>query len=505
MDERGEHDQVRGAVVREGTEAGEGARAETRRGEVTRAGMVALAVALSLSFVSTWLLNAVGYPVIDDICPAARYIAPLAGAIVAFACALVSQDWPTVFTTRAVMLVTLGLLVASTAGIYGAGALGSAGLAAVAASVRWITCVMRDVILGFAIMGLGARRCLHVLAGGYFLRYVWILALGFLPVEGQIVLFYLCAPVGLLMLWPFARPALGTVATLDTPANLRITNPLSFLPLTNRMFAIVVLFSMALGFSTTLGGGGTGMLGAVAAVVLFAALFGLSVLRHSELVDALYAVSYLLVLGGTLLVPDLGGGARGSTTFLCNVLCESGSSLFSLAVWYLGATVGARNLAGMLPFLFMVRAARGLGTAIGVGTGELANFLAIEHVGYVSFLIAVLVFGFAAYNFVFVRAFSFDATAAGVRPLEGAAVPSPVPEAAVPTIDAACEAVATGHCLTARELDVLRLLAKGRNAAYIQDELALTRNTAKSYVADVYRKLGVHSHQELIDLVEAAR
>ena len=56
--------------------------------------------------------------------------------------------------------------------------------------------------------------------------------------------------------------------------------------------------------------------------------------------------------------------------------------------------------------------------------------------------------------------------------------------------------------LTARELDVLLLLARGRNAAYIQEELGLTRSTAKSCVADVYRKLDVHSHQELIDVVE---
>jgi DNA-binding CsgD family transcriptional regulator len=48
-------------------------------------------------------------------------------------------------------------------------------------------------------------------------------------------------------------------------------------------------------------------------------------------------------------------------------------------------------------------------------------------------------------------------------------------------------------------------LARGRNAAYIQQELSLTRNTVKSYVADVYRKLNVHSHQELIDLVEGER
>ena len=68
--------------------------------------------------------------------------------------------------------------------------------------------------------------------------------------------------------------------------------------------------------------------------------------------------------------------------------------------------------------------------------------------------------------------------------------------------DASCAQLARECRLTSRESDVLRLLARGRNAAYIQQELALTHSTVKSYVADVYRKLNVHSHQELIDLVE---
>ncbi len=46
------------------------------------------------------------------------------------------------------------------------------------------------------------------------------------------------------------------------------------------------------------------------------------------------------------------------------------------------------------------------------------------------------------------------------------------------------------------------LLARGRNAAYIEEELTLAHNTVKSYIKHVYAKLGVHSQQELIDLVE---
>lgn len=56
--------------------------------------------------------------------------------------------------------------------------------------------------------------------------------------------------------------------------------------------------------------------------------------------------------------------------------------------------------------------------------------------------------------------------------------------------------------LTKRETEVLGLLARGRDAAYICRELYLTRNTVKSYMKSIYAKLEVHSRQELIDAVD---
>ena len=49
----------------------------------------------------------------------------------------------------------------------------------------------------------------------------------------------------------------------------------------------------------------------------------------------------------------------------------------------------------------------------------------------------------------------------------------------------------------------MSLLAHGRNAAYIQEKLVLSRNTVKTHVQNIYAKLGVHSQQELIDVVES--
>lgn len=55
--------------------------------------------------------------------------------------------------------------------------------------------------------------------------------------------------------------------------------------------------------------------------------------------------------------------------------------------------------------------------------------------------------------------------------------------------------------LTPRETQVLALLAEGRSATYIAQELSLSADTVKGHVRHVYQKLDVHSKQELIDLV----
>ena len=52
------------------------------------------------------------------------------------------------------------------------------------------------------------------------------------------------------------------------------------------------------------------------------------------------------------------------------------------------------------------------------------------------------------------------------------------------------------------EIEVLFLLAKGRNRAYIREELVIGDETVKSHIKSIYRKADVHSQQELIDLLE---
>ena len=72
-------------------------------------------------------------------------------------------------------------------------------------------------------------------------------------------------------------------------------------------------------------------------------------------------------------------------------------------------------------------------------------------------------------------------------------------------LESRCAAVAREGGLTEREAEVLVYLARGRTKAYIAEALFVTENTVRSHVRNIYSKLGIHTRQQLIDLVESPR
>ena len=59
--------------------------------------------------------------------------------------------------------------------------------------------------------------------------------------------------------------------------------------------------------------------------------------------------------------------------------------------------------------------------------------------------------------------------------------------------------------LTRRERDVLVLLASGVDLQRAAARLEITVNTARGYVKNLYRKLGVHNQLELVAVARARR
>ncbi len=68
--------------------------------------------------------------------------------------------------------------------------------------------------------------------------------------------------------------------------------------------------------------------------------------------------------------------------------------------------------------------------------------------------------------------------------------------------DERCAQVAECYGLSPRQSEVLNLLSKGRNTVYIQEKLVISHYTAKAHIYNIYQKMGIHSRQELLTLIE---
>lgn len=70
------------------------------------------------------------------------------------------------------------------------------------------------------------------------------------------------------------------------------------------------------------------------------------------------------------------------------------------------------------------------------------------------------------------------------------------------TLEDRCQALASAAGLTPREREILALLAQGRSAPYISQELSITTGTVKNHVSNIYRKVDVGDRQGLLNLLE---
>lgn len=83
---------------------------------------------------------------------------------------------------------------------------------------------------------------------------------------------------------------------------------------------------------------------------------------------------------------------------------------------------------------------------------------------------------------------------------ESSADAKPAPHAH-PSFDEACTDVAREAGLSEREAEIMALIAHGNSQKHISEVLYLALGTVQWYAKTIYRKLGIHSKQELINLV----
>lgn len=135
--------------------------------------------------------------------------------------------------------------------------------------------------------------------------------------------------------------------------------------------------------------------------------------------------------------------------------------------------------------------------------GSIIGFLAIDYaidagaLAITSFVLLLIII--AGRSFVFADNYPMEES----DPIEiGVAISQAEHE---PTIwRKKLDKVASDFGLTARQVEVFRLLVRGRNAQHIAEQFVISNSTAKAHIHNIYQKLDIHSQQELIDLVENA-
>lgn len=68
----------------------------------------------------------------------------------------------------------------------------------------------------------------------------------------------------------------------------------------------------------------------------------------------------------------------------------------------------------------------------------------------------------------------------------------------------ACESIKARYSLTPRETEIMMMVGRGRNGTFIQEKLLISKSTYQTHMRNLYKKLDIHSDQELIDLIEFA-
>lgn len=170
-------------------------------------------------------------------------------------------------------------------------------------------------------------------------------------------------------------------------------------------------------------------------------------------------------------------------------------------------SVACKNPLDAIPVIAWGRGIISLGVTVGAQVGNLTNWLSQATNLGVSVVTCVFVLLFCAYDMFVLHFFSFDETIHDLVPLKEVALSPKVLEAQVQDnvslIDRRCQAIGGSCGLTPKETEVFTMLAKGRNSAFIQEKLVVSKNTVKTHVKHIYQKLDIHSHQELIDFVES--
>ena len=454
--------------------------------------------ALCLVLATSSFMNISAFPLFDHVFTYARDISVLANAACLVVVALVASFRSSLLNSHIVNIAALVILVFGSTGIAVSFATQSSWLLVlssclVAAARGWVSVVVGVSLLRFPISDIAQSVALAFLGNCAFAYAAWLL-----PSSVGLLAFFVAPLAALLLARGVAKPVLAEVAA--SPADIAITQPSSFLALGSQLFVCLFLFRVAFGFSLRFGEVDGAPLADFFSIVPIGFLALYTVASSGKFVkgDLLAQVSVLFVLAGFFTTTISAPWAYAASASLLSC----GNALFDVVGWVVLAAVGARNTRASVATIAWGRGVSALGSIAGAAIGVWANAASLTHPVAVQLATGTLVLGFAAYALIGLKNFSFIDTINGVTEVVDAQSTS-IEEASRATLEQACSTIADRASLTPREREVFEMLARGRDSFYIQEQLTVSRNTVKAHVKHIYAKLDIHTHQDLLDIVES--
>ena len=445
------------------------------------------------------LMNQYLFPACEGVLPFAADLSTLAGALLYVGVAVAMLRRPSVmrpgpFTVAAVALAVGGPVVALAS-------LGPSNRVMVGLSMSlaqmgscWLSLVelhaccrlgYRQLFIGVPLSLLAIYLCAALLAGA--------------PLPLAIGAMLVCPAFTAALAWPLAGGLLAGIGGMAPITDAALTRPVSYLPLTYPFFIGMFLVACVCGFGLRFEALSTSPIGStinIAVLVALAVVGGAA--TGGGPFDPLFSCSVVFALAGLLVAPIA------SQADLANALISTSYYCFSVVFNLVVITAAARNEKGAMLLFAWGNAVCAVASVVGANVGKLTGVGELGQGPTDVGLLASAALGtvLAAYVLLGMKRFSFASTIEGIEPDVALVVPGEGLSEERDFADS-CALLASSKGLTPRETQIFGLLARGRNSAYIQEELGLTRNTVKTYIKHVYTKLEVHSQQELIDLASA--
>lgn len=210
-----------------------------------------------------------------------------------------------------------------------------------------------------------------------------------------------------------------------------------------------------------------------------------------DLEDNLFILSSILMIAGYLVI------AAGIEMISANSFLSTSKDVFSIVAWILIAMVGKKSILQLIPFLAIVRITSSVGLSVGAAIGHSTIYLAQGQAEVYAICSACILFVFLVYLIINIRRPVF---ALALNQL--AALSDEELAKLDINVEKKYQKIGEKNGLTPREIEILDLLAKGRNSIYIQEKLVISKNTTKTHIKHIYQKLEVHSRQELLDAID---